>query len=59
MAIGILGYSFLLFLVSALARHLPGCKSWSDWFSDIAFPPFEEKLQRVFERQISDGAQNT
>ena len=41
-------------LMAALPVHLPGCKAWSDWFSAVAFPAFEAKLQRVFERDEKD-----
>ena len=37
-------------LMVALPTCLPGCKPWGDWFSEVAFPAFETKLQRVFER---------
>lgn len=37
-------------LTTALAFRLPGCKSWSEWFSEVAFPAFEAKQQRIFDR---------
>jgi hypothetical protein len=40
-------------LMTALPICLPGCKPWGDWFTDVAFPAFETKLQRVFERNES------
>ena len=38
-------------LMAALPKHLPGCKAWGAWFSEVAFPAFEAKPQRVFERK--------
>ena len=40
-----------LTIMTALPLRLPGCKSWSDWFGEVAFPAFETKLQRVYERK--------
>jgi hypothetical protein len=41
-------------LMIALPTHLHGCKPWGEWFTNVAFPAFETKRQKVFERQEGD-----
>ena len=36
--------------IEALPQYLPGCKPWSEWFMDVAFPAFETKLTLVYDR---------
>ena len=38
-------------LMGALPLRLPGCRAWGDWFATVAFPAFEEKFQRIFNRE--------
>jgi len=38
-------------LIESLSSRLPGCKPWTEWFSEVAFPAFEMKAQRIFERR--------
>jgi hypothetical protein len=34
--------------VMALSEHLPGCKPWHLWFSEVAFPAFATNPTEVF-----------
>lgn len=38
-------------LVTALSSRLSGCETWAEWFSEVAFPAFEMKARRIFERK--------
>jgi hypothetical protein len=37
-------------LVDALPSYLPGCRTLGEWFTDVAFPAFEENRRRLYER---------
>ncbi len=37
-------------LMAALPVRLPGCKPRNHWYSEVAFPAFETKLKRVYEK---------
>jgi hypothetical protein len=37
-------------LMEAMPRYLAGCKTWGTWFSEVAFPAFEENQNVLFER---------
>ena len=36
--------------VEAMPNHLPGCKRWSDWFTEVAFPAFETKERSIYQK---------
>lgn len=35
-------------LVEALPKQLPGCKSYSEWYSSVAFPPFTANPTEIY-----------
>jgi hypothetical protein len=37
-------------LVEALPESLPGCKPWSEWFTEVSFPAFATNLIQLFDR---------
>ena len=37
--------------VDELPRRLPGCKSMGDWYSEVAFPPFETNMTKIYDRE--------
>lgn len=39
-------------LTESLAKHLCGCKPWTEWFTDVAFPAFEANQQVIYQRSI-------
>jgi hypothetical protein len=43
-------------LTSALPKHLPGSKDWTECFSQVAFPAFATNETVIFERDSSPDA---
>jgi hypothetical protein len=37
-------------LMSALPLCLPGCRPWGDWFSEVAFPAFQQNETVLYRR---------
>jgi len=46
-------------LIEALPQHLPGCKSRSDWWSVVAFPPFATNETEVYDRASIERVKQT
>lgn len=41
-------------LTRDLQKHLVGCKHWSEWFPQVAFPAFATNETVLFERQSEE-----
>ncbi|MDQ3801973.1 MAG: hypothetical protein M3384_21320 [Acidobacteriota bacterium] len=41
-------------LAENLPEYLPGCKSFAEWYMDVAFPAFETKLTCIYAKESND-----
>ena len=37
-------------LVTELPTYLPGCQQFAEWFSAVAYPPFEPNITDIYQR---------
>jgi hypothetical protein len=38
-------------LMQKLPEYLPGCQTFGDWFTEVAFPAFKRNLKVIYRRQ--------
>jgi hypothetical protein len=39
-------------LIANLPNHLPACRSFDEWFAEVAFPAFELNLTEIYRKEI-------
>lgn len=41
--------------IEDLPEFLPGCKSFSEWFMEVAFPAFETNMTEIYKKDVESN----